>query len=285
MMKTLMMLALIALAPYEGSVNYKFTSDSVYKKDNILTVEVQKESDGYETLLLKQNYVLGYEIYDNPETPYIDGLKVNDEFVTDWRVEHFAVDLNHTITIKTVYSSGVDGMIASAKDGDLSKILSNPLVLLQLGYYSLAAVSLIIGGFGLFKSRKLKLKSSEEIANAVTKQAELSKQNITDATIGILNNLVTPVFEKLKAQNQSIIEALVLAKSGKSEDIIAMIDLLKKSASEDISVITEQIKKSIEEANNLADKTKQEAIKVIKEISTENVKTEPTTVPDDGTTI
>lgn len=284
-MKTLMMLTLIALTPYSGNVDYKFTSDSVYKKDNILTVEVQKESDGDETLIFKQNYVLGYEIYDNPETPYIDGLKVDDNFVTDWKIEHFTVNIDHTITIKTVYSSGVDGMITAARDGDISKILANPLVLLQLGYYSLAAVSLIIGGFGLFKSRKLKLKSSEEIANAVTKQAELSKQKITDATIGILNNLVTPVFEKLKAQNQSIIEALVLAKSGKSEDIIAMIDLLKKSASEDISVITEQIKKSIEEANNLADKTKQEAIKVIKEISTENVKTEPTTVPDDGTSI
>lgn len=285
MMKTLMMLALIALAPYEGNVDYKFTSDSVYKKDNILTVEVQKEADGYDTLLLKQNYVLGYEIYDNPETPYIDGLKVDDNFVTDWKIEHFTVNLDHTITIKTVYSNGVDGMLTAARDGDLSKILSNPLVLLQLGYYSLAAISLIIGGFGLFKSRKLKLKSSEEIASAVTKQAELSKQEITSATIGILDKLVSPVFEKLKAQNQSIIEALVLAKSGKSEDIIAMIDLLKKSASEDISVITEQIKKSIEEANNLAEKTKQEAIKVIKEISTENVKSEPTTDVDDGTSI
>ncbi len=284
-MKTLMMLALVSFAPYYGSAEYTFTSDSVYKKDNILTVEIQKEADSSVSLYLKQNYILGYEIYDNPETPYIDGLKVDDNFVTDWKVPNFTYDLDHIITIKTVYSSGVDGMIASAKDGDISKILANPLVLLQLGYYSLAAVSLIIGGFGLFKSRKLKLKSSEEIADAVTKQAELSKQKITDATIGILNNLVTPVFEKLKAQNQSIIEALVLAKSGKSEDIIAMIDLLKKSASEDISIITEQIKKSIEEANDLADKTKQEAIKVIKEISTENVKTEPTTVPDDGTTI
>ena len=285
MMKTLMMLALIALTPYDGSVNYNFTSDSVYKKDNIVTIELQKEADNSVTLYLKQNYVLGYEIYDNPETPYIDGLKVDDNFVTDWKIENFTYGLDHTITIKTVYSSGVDGMLTAAKDGDISKILANPLVLLQLGYYSLAAVSLIIGGFGLFKSRKLKLKSSEEIASAVTKQAELSKQEITSATIGILDKLVSPVFEKLKAQNQSIIEALVLAKSGKSEDIIAMIDLLKKSASEDISVITEQIKKSIEEANNLAEKTKQEAIKVIKEISTENVKPEPTTDTDDGTSI
>lgn len=158
MMKTLMMLALIALTPYEGSVNYNFTSDSVYKKDNILTVEVQKESDGYETLLLKQNYVLGYEIYDNPVTPYIDGLKVNDEFVTDWKVEHFAVDLNHTITIKTVYSSGVDGMLAAAKDGDLSKVFSNPLVLILIGCSLMVSGSIIVGSLILSKSKKTKIK-------------------------------------------------------------------------------------------------------------------------------
>lgn len=158
MMKTLMMLTLIALTPYEGSVDYKFTSDSVYKKDNILTVEVQKESDGYETLLLKQNYVLGYEIYDNPETPYIDGLKVNDEFVTDWKVEHFAVDLNHTITIKTVYSSGVDGMLTAARDGDLSKVFSNPLVLILIGCSLMVSGSIIVGSLILSKSKKTKIK-------------------------------------------------------------------------------------------------------------------------------
>lgn len=158
MMKTLMMLALIALAPYEGSVDYKFTSDSVYKKDNILTVEVQKESDGYETLLLKQNYVLGYEIYDNPETPYIDGLKVDDNFVTDWKIEHFTVNLDHTITIKTVYSNGVDGMLTAARDGDLSKVFSNPLVLILIGCSLMVSGSIIVGSLILSKSKKTKIK-------------------------------------------------------------------------------------------------------------------------------
>lgn len=158
MMKTLMMLALIALAPYEGSVDYKFTSDSVYKKDNILTVEVQEESDGHRTLYLKQNYVLGYEIYDNPDTPYIDGLKVDDEFVTDWKIERFTANLEHTITIKTVYSSGVDGMITAARDGDLSKVFSNPLVLILIGCSLMVSGSIIVGSLILSKSKKTKIK-------------------------------------------------------------------------------------------------------------------------------
>lgn len=282
-MKTIMMLALVALTPYTGNATYNFTQDSVYTKDNVLTVSVETNPDYSKSLILKPNYVLGYEIYDNPDTPYIDGLKVDDNFVTDWRVDNFAPDLDHTITVKTVYSSGIDGMLASAKDGDLSALLSNPVTLLQLSYYLLAVISIVLGGFGLMKSKKTKIKSADDIAEAVTKQALASKEEISKAAISMLDTMVTPVFEKLNAQNQSIIEALVLAKSGKSEDVLAMIELLKKSATEDISIITDNIKKNIAEANKLADKTKQEAIKTIKEISTTNVKTEPT--KDDGTSI
>lgn len=158
MMKTLMMLALIALTPYDGSVNYNFTSDSVYKKDNIVTIELQKEADNSVTLYLKQNYVLGYEIYDNPETPYIDGLKVDDNFVTDWKIENFTYNLDHTITIKTVYSSGVDGMLTAARDGDLSKVFSNPLVLILIGCSLMVSGSIIVGSLILSKSKKTKIK-------------------------------------------------------------------------------------------------------------------------------
>ena len=158
MMKTLMMLALIALTPYDGSVNYNFTSDSVYKKDNIVTIELQKEADNSVTLYLKQNYVLGYEIYDNPETPYIDGLKVDDNFVIDWKIENFTYNLDHTITIKTVYSSGVDGMLTAARDGDLSKVFSNPLVLILIGCSLMVSGSIIVGSLILSKSKKTKIK-------------------------------------------------------------------------------------------------------------------------------
>lgn len=164
-MKTLMMLALVSFAPYYGSAEYNFTSDSVYKKDNILTVEVQKEADSSVSLYLKQNYILGYEIYDNPETPYIDGLKVDDNFVTDWKVPNFTYDLDHIITIKTVYSSGVDGMIAAANAGDLSKVFSNPLVLVLIGCSLIVSGSIIVGSLILSKSKKTKIKEHETIVN------------------------------------------------------------------------------------------------------------------------
>ena len=63
-MKTLMMLALIALAPYEGSVDYKFTSDSVYKKDNIL--KLKEQISAYDKKHEQEAEAL-YELKRNPK--------------------------------------------------------------------------------------------------------------------------------------------------------------------------------------------------------------------------
>ena len=62
-----------------------FTSDSVYKCDDIIDVEPIKHEDFDETFLVdikfSQAKLLGYKIYDNPETPYIDGIKWDDEWL------------------------------------------------------------------------------------------------------------------------------------------------------------------------------------------------------------
>ena len=201
-----------ALATLTLTPTVQFTSDSVYVKDNILSVEIRENlSDDEEhtliskDLILKENHLLGYTIYDNKDTDYIDGLKVDGNYVFGWRVENFDDSVEHIIQVKTVYTDDAAGMLVAAKDGDWSKLLSNPLIIVQLGYYVLAALSIILGGFGLFKSKKKKIRDHNQIAKAVTEQAEMAKNALIETAVEI----ITPLFEKLGNQNASIIKALL----------------------------------------------------------------------------
>jgi hypothetical protein len=287
-MLRLALLATLASTVISTGPKVQFTNDSVYKNENILscevvenvltsektvehvdevtgevTEEIVQEEQLSKSLVFKENHLLGYTIYDNPETSYIDGLKFDDEWVTDWVVENFDDSVEHSIKVKTVYTDDVSGMLMAAKDGDWSKVLSNPLILLQIFYYILAAVSLILGGFGLLKSRKLKVKTANEfgatIGNEVSNQAGLAKDAIVEATVA----LIAPLFTRLNAQNSDIIKAIVLSKSSDNKDAVALLDLLKNTQSdEDISGLIDRIK---EESQN-AYTAKLEAQKKAKEI-------------------
>ena len=128
------MLQLLALATLALSIpapiTVNFTSDSVYTHESIITQkDVIKQDNDLYTIVLEQDHLLGYCIYDNQDTPYIDGLKFDDEFVTNYIIENVDLSVEHTILIKTVYTDDVAGMLVAAKDGDWSRILSNPLII------------------------------------------------------------------------------------------------------------------------------------------------------------
>lgn len=244
---------LLALATLTFTPVIQFTSDSVYTKDSILGVSILENYDEKGTtlvstdLVLSEKHLLGYTIYDNKDTDYIDGLKVDGEFVTGWTVENFDTSVTHYIQIKTVYTDDAAGMLMAAKDGDWTKLLSNPLIILQLGYYLLAAISIVVGGFGLVKSKKKKIKDHNQIAALVSEQAISAKEDLVATTVA----LITPLFEKLGTQNSSIIKALIMSKSKDDSDTLALLDLLKDAQSgEDLSALIERIKTEATEAFN-----------------------------------
>ena len=253
-------------------ITVQFTSDSVYKNEGIIVPKdlIKEEESELYTIVLEEDKLLGYTIYDNPDTAYIDGLKFDDEFVSDWVVQHVDFTVEHVIHIKTVYTDDIAGMLAAAKNGDWSIALSNPLVLIQLIYYILAAGSVILGGFGLLKAKKSKIKTVDEITAAITTKATNTSKALETKVIELATSLVTPVFEKLKSQNQAIIEALVLAQSGDKDSKLALINLLKSTASDDITLLSEAMKKTIEEADLTKQKIKAEADKLVEEISEGN---------------
>lgn len=268
------MLPLLALASLVITPTVGFTSDSVYKNENILIMEVREnyEEDVLisKDLLLKEKNLLGYTIYDNPDTEYIDGLKFDGSWVYDWTVKNYDDTVAHTFTIKTVYTDDVAGMLMAAKNGDWSIALSNPLIIFQLVYYILAAISVILGGFGLLKSKKKKIKDHDIIANAVDTHAAASADALKLLASNLITEIVTPAFEKLNTQNQAIIEALILAQSGDKDSKLALINLLKSTASDDITLLSEAMKKTIEEADLTKQKIKAEADKLVEEISEGN---------------
>lgn len=302
----LLVLATLASATITNGPTIQFTNDSVYAKNNIITCEVleitnQKvipsEEEGVEdtiieevskTLSLKENHLLGYTIYDNPETSYIDGLKFDDNWVTDWVIENYDDSVEHVLKIKTVYTDDVSGMLMAAKNGDWSRVLSNPLILFQLFYYILAAVSIILGLFGVTKSKSKRIKTVDEYATALDlKCGELFNNftiNTENAVENYVDKLISPVYEKMQAQQKDLISALILSQSGDKDSKLALINLLQTSAKEDVALMANQMKKSIQDAHEVKQALKTNAETVIKEIAEDTFK-EPKDPIDNGTSI
>lgn len=266
------MLQLLALATLAvsipTSITVGFTNDSVYKQESIIdTKEVIEQEDGLYTIIFEQDKLLGYRIYDNPETEYLDGFKFDDAFVTNYTVSDVDLSLDHTILIKTVYTDDVAGMLAAAKDGDFSRLMANPLMVIQLVYYILAALSLVAGGVGLLKAKKSKVKDHDEIASSVASKATKASEELKNEAVNLISGIVTPVCEKLQSQNQAIIEALILAQSGDEGSKLALINLLKQTATEDVTLVSDNIIKSIKDANAFKEKVKEQASKVVEKIA------------------
>ena len=276
-------LATIALAT---APTVEFTSDSAYKNEHILDYSLTQKTvcdvDDYGvivsqtesyTLNVKQNYVLGYDVYDNPDTPYIEGVKVDGAFLLDtWSVPDFDPEDDHVVTIKTVYSDDIAGWFARAKSGDFSAIMSNPIMIMQLIYYILAAVSLVLGGMGLLKSRKTKIKTAEDIAKAVQAQAdslgEKAASGLNDmeaSALTLVADIVAPLVETLSKQNETLIKATVLARNGDEESTLALLELLKNTGAAGIENISETVRKRILESKAKSEEAKREALKAMKE--------------------
>ena len=280
--------ALLAVAPTVG-----FTSDSVYKTETIVSVEAldvqtqeTEESEVKHTycLRIEEKPVLGYEIYDDPNTEYIDGIKVNGEFLSkEWIVKDIDLQAEYAITVKTVYTDDIAGWLAMAKRGDFSAIMSHPVIILQLVYYAVAALSIILGGFGLFKARKLKLKSSDEIAKKVSAAADAMEVSfkakaaeMENDAMELVSSVVGSALDAVRKQNETLLKATVLARSGDEQSTLALLELLKNSGTESVIDISEDVKARIIAARAKAEQTKEDAIREMKEAVTEVV------TPKDG---
>ena len=264
------MLPILAIAALTITPTITFTTDSAYKNENVLIMEVKENYEGdvlvSKDLVFRERNLLGYAIYDNPDTYYIEGLRFDGEAVYNWTIKNYDDTVEHTIMIKTTYTDDVAGMLASAKDGDWSKILANPLVIVTIAYYLLSCLAIIGGGFGIAKSKKRKVKDHDEIASTVDERAN-------EKTIEMKNNAVLlfkAMFAKTQTHTEALIKAFILAQSGDKNAKVALLDLLRDTTNENVNVIADEIIKQVEEEAAAKEKAKEEAKEAVAQIASGN---------------
>lgn len=270
-----LLLATLALATTPvAPISVKFTSDSVYTVESIISPKevIAEETEGFYTIILEKDHLLGYTIYDNKDTEYIDGLKFDNAFVTNWMIEHVKLDEEHTILVKTVYTEDVAGMLAAAKDGDWSRLLSNPVTIFQLVYYKAATITLIVGGFGLFRSKRKKVKDHEQIASESASQVHNAAEVFKEEAIGVVTSIVTPVVNMVKDTRETMIKGFILAQSHNKTDSLQLIEMLKNSTDMDVDKISDDIRKAITDKFELKEKAKKEAADAVAAIAKDALK-------------
>lgn len=232
--------------PY--SVSFKYTSDSTYHggftyetySDNILN------ETGFKIIC---DLPIGHEIYDNPDTPHIDGIRINGNTVESLKfaIKDTCVDA-YTVDVRLVYSEGVLGDIAKMSDGtyDWTQLLANPVMLLQLGYWALAIITVIIGLITSLFGKKAKVKTADEIATSVKDAAEVSLEKIKNSVTETVIAEFTPVFQTLLKDIENVVKAVTLSTSKSKDAPLALLDVLQDTiSSNDVNSLIENVRQAI----------------------------------------
>lgn len=277
-MKIFAFLATLATL-FVGIPHVNFTEDSAYTKQDVLTMSIREEYDGTTTAVFSEKALFGYKIYDDPNTPYVDGIILDGEPLSSTYTRiHYDTNAEHTLTVKTVYQDNFTGALAMAMDGDNSKILENPIVYMQIVYYILNTIALFVNAVVLIWRKKKSQKAEDKIVDTVDDELVRVNQYVEK----VVENIVSEVFKQQKGQYEDIIKAIVLSRSNKNEDAVALLDLLNKSSSEDISQLTNRIKKAL---SNEIVKEQAKKVKAIQKIKEASKVAETVSTKDDGTSI
>jgi hypothetical protein len=219
---------------YSNSIVY--TSDSVKSKG--VTLEPYTDTVKFETgFVIKTDLDLGIEIYDDPTTDVIEGVRVNGQEITSYIVP---IDLDtpqdYLVEVRLVYADGLTGTIAKISDGnfDWETLMQEPLLAMQVFYYAIAALSIIIGGMGALSSKKKKVKTADDIAAKVDARVQEGCETFAVAYSAVLKENLLPVFHTMVDTNKAVVKAIALSTSKNKEAPVALLDLLKDVSDVDV---------------------------------------------------
>jgi hypothetical protein len=226
----------------KGDVNIVYTDDSVVTS-GIYT-------DGTVDVLSKQVLFIidvdlpaGYVVYDDPSTEYIDGIRLNGQTVTSYRVPiDYTQDVDFELVVRTVYAEGFLGTVAQMSDGTYNwvQLLENPIGLLMAAYYVLATVSVVVGIFAMFRGKNKKVKTADEISTKVHEAADA-------AATQAIEQKILPIMTAIQGTSQSLVKAFALTTSKSKEAPIALLDVLQTVSNADATAAIEEAKKRIAE--------------------------------------
>ena len=237
------------------SCTITYTSDSLATTGLTYDVVIDQLTEtAYITLI--PDFDFGYEIYDSPDTEYIDGIRVNGQTVTSLKIPLEVGVTSYDILVKVTYSEGTSGTIAKLFSGNLTfdDFVSSPVLLLQGFYYIIAAISLTCSGIGVLKSKKKRVKTADDIASLVDKRAIEVQQEFSKKFIEIVSNNFIPIINSAVSTNQDVIKAVALSTSKAKTAPIELIELLQKSSNNDTVKALENMKQELSRSIALDDK-------------------------------
>lgn len=228
------------------TVEIKYTDDSSTLKG--ISYEAYVDPATFEVgLEIVEDLPFGHVIYDDPETPYIDGIRINGNTVNSLKV---ALDDStvYMVDVRTVYEDNLLGDLAKIVDGnfDFKTLLENPIMLLMGVYYALSIMSIVVAALSAAFSKSKKVKNADEIAQKVSESSDKAVAQVrTEVTDTVLAE-VTPILQRIMDGLQNVITAVTLSTSRTKEAPLAMLDALQKSAeASDVVKLMEDIRKVV----------------------------------------
>lgn len=284
--------ALFAKIPVNTAEVYNFlepvilyTEDSAYKDGVSFGVYYTDESKESMYLEFIVDLPEGYKIYDLEETEYIEGILVNGTpLASNYIYKNFDSHSTNIVNIKTIESYVTSTKPNIFEEGfDWEALLTDPITLLQVGYYVLAAFSIIVGGIGMFKSKKYKNITSNQWAETANSQMQSVITKATDSVFsmfdskvtGLFNNDILPILQQTLTNEQNIIKAIAVSTSKSENAPIAVLDILEQITDNvDTTKIIAKAKEAIEEAKKERERILAETKQALSEIAEENSKVE-----------
>jgi hypothetical protein len=229
------------------TTNVKYTPDSV--RNNGVLLEPYTDTLNLEAgFIIVSDLDAGVKIYDDPSTEIIDGIRVNGNTITSYKVP---IDLDnpqhYIVNVKLDYADGILGSLAKISDGkfDWEVLMEEPVLLIQAGYYLIAAISLIVGGLGVATSKRKKVKTADEIACKVDERVHEGCETFAVAYSDVLKENLLPIFHEMVATNQAVIKAITLSTSKNKEAPVALLDVLKQVSDVDVEKAIDEAREDV----------------------------------------
>lgn len=245
-----------------GSVNVVYTADSVHSEGiswgssiDVLTKNVYFE--------IVNELPAGYVVYDDPETPYIDGIRLNGNTVDSYKVAiDWTQDIDYEIVVRVTYDDSFVGTLAQMSDGtyDWVKLLENPIGLLMALYYVLATVSVVAGFIMLLFGKNKKTKTANDISNAVEAKAQ-------ETAKAIIKEEIMPIVSSFQNTAQALVKAYALTTSKSKEAPLALLDVLQDVSNADAESVITQAKDILANARAVEESARAELVNQLHNIA------------------
>ena len=269
-----------------------------YTADSVVSDYVYMEP-GYDELTQQLYFEIvfdlpdGYAIYDKAETPYIDGVKVNSDFLATRPYKVYVTDplVNYTVLVKIVYEDSMAGTVAKIQNGDASllDLFDNPVMLMQVVYYALAVFSIIFGTVVAAKSRKHKSKTSNDIANetvaAVNSAGTATKNELVSAVTSIILDNIAPVLNACVRSNTNVVKAIALSNSKSKDAPVTLLDVLSDSSNIDITELLTNLRTEVVAKLKAEEDVRTETLEMLHAIADTPAVEEPSAISDEQISI